>query len=255
MLCLFNFENTKEIIFILLIFIILFKISLLKILDNFKLEEGLDNGDLIHIKDYHNLSLKITTSKNLYMGFPPSLKFTLSDSITKYSNAITCNSNFVFITCLEDNIIKKIDLKTGDVLDIMSIVYEREMYKSCPVTIDENSVYILYIYSKEGNSITSKVLQIDIDDMNDEIYGPSSFVLGFDVITFTYESIDVVQQVDLECISPLDNKNDIHLVYFYVSRESLNGKIIYNLIGVVEGKSKIITYSNLITDIKAYKLF
>ena len=39
-----------------------------------------------------------------------------------------------------------------------------------------------------------------------------------------------------------------------MSHESLNGKIIYNLIGVVEGKSKNITYSNLITDIKAYKL-
>ena len=39
-----------------------------------------------------------------------------------------------------------------------------------------------------------------------------------------------------------------------MSTESLNGKKIYILKGVIEGKTKNITYSNIITDIKAYKL-
>ena len=159
MLSLFsNFENRKEIIFILLFFIILFKTSVLKTLDNFKLEENLENGDLIYVKDYHNLSLIITTSKKLYMDFPPTLKFILSASLTKYSNAITCNSNFVFITCLEDSNIKIINLKNGDVSNLNPVYIERDMYKSCPVSIDGNSVYILYVNSKEGNSISSNVL-------------------------------------------------------------------------------------------------
>jgi len=255
MLSLFsNFENRKEIIFILLFFIILFKTSVLKTLDNFKLEENLENGDLIYVKDYHNLSLIITTSKKLYMDFPPTLKFILSASLTKYSNAITCNSNFVFITCLEDSNIKIINLKNGDVSNLNPVYIERDMYKSCPISIDGNSVYILYVDSKDGNSISSKVLQINLDGINDEINGPESRMLGFDIDTLNYESIDVDQQADLECISPYDNKNDIHLIYFYVSPENLNGKIIYILKGVIGGKSKDITYSNLITDIKAYKL-
>ena len=254
MLSLFNVEKRKEIIFILLFFIIQFKISVLKTLDNFKLEESVENEDLIYVKDYHDLSLIITTSKKLYMGFPPTLKFNLAASLTKYSNAITCNSNFVFITCLEDSNIKIINLKNGDVSDVMSIYYERDMYKSCPVSIVGDSVYFLSVESKNGNSITSQVNLIDFYGMDDETNGPTSITFGATVDVLNYESIDVDQQADLESISPYDNKNDIHIVYFYVSPESLNGKIIYILKGVIEGKTKNITYSNIITDIKAYKL-
>ena len=247
----------KEIIFILLIFIILFEVSLLKTLDNFKSEEIEANGDLMHVKDYHNLSLEITTSKKLYMGFPPNLKANLSASITKYSNAITCNSNFIFVTCFQDNIVKKINLKTGKVLDALLSSYTQTNYKSCAISIKGNSAFII-VSSKINNTITSTIFHYNFANMNDEINGPYSYELIFgaqsNTASFSYANVDVDQQVDLECISTYENKTDIHLIYFYVSPESVNEETIYKIIGVIENKRFEIFSSNLITDIKVYKL-
>jgi hypothetical protein len=129
------------------------------------------------------------------------------------------------------------------------------MYKSCSLSILGDYVYFLSVESKNGNFITSQVNLIEFYGMDDETNGPTSIAFGAAAVdAFNYESIDVDQQADLESISPYNNKSDIHIVYFYVSPESLNGKIIYILKGVIEGKTKNITYSNIITDIKAYKL-
>ena len=252
MLSYFNFENRKNIIFILFIFIILFDISLLKTLDNFKYE-NLDNGDLIYVKDYHNLSLKITTSKKLYIDFPPSLKFNLSASITRYSNAITYNNKFVFITCLEDDIVKGINLENGNVFHLNAQVsITHEMCKSCPISIAENFVFIIYS-SKYTNYTSSTILQFKLED-NDDNNGPSIPDLPNPVLSFDYEPIEVDQQIDLEIISLYEDKNDMFLIYFYVSPESVNGETKYNLMADIYGKTKVITSSNVVTGIKAYKL-
>ena len=248
----FNFVNRKEIIFIFLIFIILFEISLLKTLDNFKFE-NLDNGDLIYIKNYHNLSLEITTSEKLYMDFPPRLKFNLSASITRYSNAITYNNKFVFITCLEDDVIKGINLKNGNVFRLIEkLSITHEMSKSCPISIAENSAFVI-VSVKETNYTRSVILQLDLED-NDDINGPSIPEIPQGVLSFNYQPIEIDQQVDLECISLYEDKNDIFLIYFYVSPENVNGKTIYNIKAVIYGETKVITISNVITGVKAYKL-
>lgn len=239
----------------MLIFIIILKTSLLKTLDNFNLEEDIDEGDLLHIKDYHNLSLKITTSKILYIGFPPSPKFRLSSSITKYSNVITCNPKFAFVTCLEDNIMQIINLETGEVSSIMALEFEANLHKSCAVALDENSIYVLYVKSKEENFITYGINQFMLNDINNELYGPTVFALASDIHTFTYESIDVDQQVDIECISLSDNADDAHIVYFFINPETVNGKTIYILKGAIDDRSPSnIISSNLLTDVKVYKL-
>jgi len=248
---------SEDIILNLLIFITLFKISLLKTLDNFELGEILGNGDLMHVKDYHNLSLVITTSKKVYMGFPPNLKYTFSGSTTKYTNAITCNSNFAFITCTQDNIIKKINLKTGKISAAIAGSYTQVNSKKCAVCIQGNSAYII-VSSEKTDYITSTIFNYAFDNMNDEINGPYSYQVIFGAssnqISFSYNKADIDQQVDLECISPYEDENDIHLIFFYVSPESVDGETIYYLIGVIERKKVKITSSKVITDIKAYKL-
>ena len=52
--------------FNIVIFIIQCKIMSFKIFDSFQSSQLNDTGDLIDIKDYHNLSIAISTSKNIY---------------------------------------------------------------------------------------------------------------------------------------------------------------------------------------------
>ena len=257
MLSVYYFDKIKDIIFILFLFIIHSKTSFSKILDNFKLDENLDTGDLIYVKDYHNLSIVITSSRKIYSGFPPTLKNSFSGGVTGYSNGITCNKNFVLITCLSEHIIKKINLKTGAISNPLMNSIILDMAKSCPIAIIRNSVFIM-ISSKSSNIISTTTYRYDLQGMNDETNGPFSnnVIIGGDnyIATFKYYSIDVDQQLDLDSISVYGDANDIHLVYFYVSPKNEDGVTIYNIIGVVEEKNFLIFSSNIITDIKIYKL-
>ena len=250
-----HFGKKKDIMFISFLFIIYFKIEFSKVLDNFILKENLDTNDLIYVKDYHNLSLAITRSKKIYTGFPPTLKGSFSGSITKYSNAITCNKNFLLITCLSDHIIKKINLKTREVSNPTGINYSTQMQKSCSIAIKGNSVFII-VSSKQSDIITSTTFQYDFQGMNDETNGPysSTIVFGNEQYSFSIYSIDVDQQIDIETISVFGNINDIHLVYFYIIPKTDNGVTIYQLIAEIEQKRFLILSSNIITYIRAYKL-
>ena len=127
--------------------------------DNFKLEENLNPGELIYVKDYHNLGLAITNTKKIYTGFPPNLNSSFSDSITKYTNGITINNNFIFITCLSDHIIYKLNLKTGKISIPTMATYSTAISKSCPITIIGNSAYIL-ISSQEENKIKMTIFNM-----------------------------------------------------------------------------------------------
>ena len=113
MLSYFYFDKKKHIIFFLLIFIINFKNIFFKLFDDFKIGENIDPGELIYLKDNHNLSLIISTSKKIYSSFPPILKSTITGEISRYSNAITCNNNFILISCVPGTFLKKINIKTG----------------------------------------------------------------------------------------------------------------------------------------------
>mgnify|MGYP007012508967 CR=1 FL=1 len=66
--------------------------------------------------------------------------------------------------------------------------YERNMYKSCPVSIVGDSVYFLSVESKNGNSITSQVNIIDFYGMDDETNGPTSIIFQSGVDALNYES-------------------------------------------------------------------
>ena len=64
----------------------LYKKVSLKIFDNFQYIE-LDNGTLINVKDCHNLSLIISTSKNVYSYLIPTLKSVVNEIIYDINNS------------------------------------------------------------------------------------------------------------------------------------------------------------------------
>ena len=158
----------------MILFFIYFKALFSKILDNFKLKEALDTGDLIYVKDYHNLNIAITRNKNIKAGFSPTLKLAFSDFLTKYTNGITCNNNFVLITCLSDNIFKKINLKAGKISNPLLMNYiPNGISKSCPIAIIGNTVFVMSSsIDSTSNMVSTITFQYDLKGMNGETNGP-----------------------------------------------------------------------------------
>ena len=129
-----------------LLLIVNLRICLFEINDNFEtgiLEEV--ESDLIDIADYHNISLIISTSKNIYIGTPLSNKTTTTANLNSSSFAATCNENYILVACLEDALLSKINLMTGDSTTLIdysqynSIVISNH---SCSLSIQENLVFI-----------------------------------------------------------------------------------------------------------------
>ena len=61
--------SLKTILFILFL-IINAKLIIAKLSDDFLYGNLSDSGDMINITDYYNLSILVSTSKNIYTGFP-----------------------------------------------------------------------------------------------------------------------------------------------------------------------------------------
>ena len=261
MLSAFIFDKTKDIIFIVILFIIHFKALFSKILDNFILKENLDTGDLIYVKDYHNLNIAITRKNTIYAGFPPTSKANLSASVTKYTNGITINNNFVLITCLSDFILKKINLKTGRTSNVVTMYYDPNgLTKSCSIGLLGNSAFVISS-TISSNRVTTLISQYDLENINDETNGPTytnTFIIGgnSNAHSFSYNSIEEIdQQADVESISVYGNITDIHLIFFYVNPiNNEDGTITYRIMARFENKNYRLFNSTIKTDIKALKL-
>ena len=262
MICFFECDKKKERIFFLFLMIIHFKTSFSKILDNFKLEENIDTGDLIYVKDYHNLNIAITTSKNIYTGIPPTLKTSFYDTgTTNYTNGITCNKNFVVMSCISGHFLKKINLKTGQISYPCGIdIEKKDNIKPCPMAIIRNSLFLMvsFLESNISNIFSTAIFEYEMEGMDDETNGPYRdsipVIHNDEEHSISYISIDVDQQVAMESVSNYEDINDIHLVYFYVLPISEDGTTIYYVIGVIEQNYFLIFSLNIITDVKVYKL-
>ena len=129
---------------VLFLFIIIqYPKILSKIFDSFKYGKLYDDGQLIKIKDYYNLSISISTSKNIYIGFPPSLYSVANGGISNASNALTLNENFTLITCLSNFYLGRLNINTGEITKL-SIMRGNYKYKiSCPISIYNNTIYII----------------------------------------------------------------------------------------------------------------
>ena len=160
------------------IFFIFFKYSFNEINDNFKLDNSLDEGYILDIKNYHNLTIMLTTSKNIYKGIPPNPEELPDININNYSSVVTCNNNYILIACLDDYLLSKINLNTLIYTPLLSYSDIDESLEApsniCSLSMIDNIVYIAF--SQPSTSSTTKiyikVIKIILNSQNDLNNGP-----------------------------------------------------------------------------------
>ena len=248
------FSKFKKVLiytFSLLIFLYA-KVSL-KIFDSFQSIE-FDNGVLINVKDNHNKSLIISTSKNVYTNLIPNLTGIANETIYEINSAVTCNQNYAIISCLRSSLIAKMNLQNGEIIPIDFIYKMGQLaFKSCSISIINDTVYI-HFPIKSGNKMHINIFEIGFRDLNNTEDGPKSMSKiiggGFGGI----EPISYTQQIECENLSLLD-ENNIYLVCIYVNPQLENNETIYNIYGVVNYVHYYIFNTNIIeTNIRIEKL-
>ena len=152
--------NLSNYYLIILTIILRYNYNFCQINDNYKsdiLEEG---NDLVDIKDYHNLSLIITTSKKIYKGIPPRLKVTTGAKIISVTSIITLNENYILAACLQNSLLTKININDGSYSSLVDYTDYKEKHtsflgvtsysnilssaptESCSLSILDNTVFI-----------------------------------------------------------------------------------------------------------------
>ena len=92
-----------------------------QIYDNFNkgvLEEG--DYDLIDITDYQKLNILVTTSKNIYKGIPPTKQSMTEAKLFNSSSIITLNDDYLLAACLQDSLLTKIKISSGEYSNLLS---------------------------------------------------------------------------------------------------------------------------------------
>ena len=218
-------------------------------MDNFQ-SKDLDNGIFINVKDRHNLSLIISTSKKIYTGLIPNLKSIANESIYEINNAVTFNENYTIISCLRSSLIAKMNINSGNITPIDSFTFEDLASKSCPISIINNTVYI-YRPENRDNLIYISAYEIVLTDIDNIKDGPKIKDKNNIQDIFNLEPVSYTQQIDCENIS---FENIIYLVCLYVNSTIENNEKIYNIYGMVESLHYYIFNSKIETYVKIEKV-
>jgi hypothetical protein len=75
--------------------------------------EGEEGNYLLDVIDYHNLYILLSTSGNIYTGIPPTYKVYTNANINNCSSIATVNEDYIFVSCLNDSLLGKININTG----------------------------------------------------------------------------------------------------------------------------------------------
>jgi hypothetical protein len=203
---------------------------------------------MINITDYYNLSILVSTSKNIYTGFPPTLKSTINSKITNFSSGVTINENYLLMSCLDGKILTKININTGEETDLCpSLSFSYPSEKICSISSYYNKVFLVYT-KLTSEVLTPSIIEFTIYNMNNPICE------NYDTKRLPFlESISFDRQISCEIISPVD-ENNFYLVCFYVKKEIIEEKTIYNIYGNVEKKEYYIFSSSKETDINVLKM-
>ena len=198
--------HKKLLLLTLLLITIHLKIKLSQINDNFEsgILESENESDFIDIADCHNLSLIISTSKNIYLATPLSKKTTTNANLNLSSFAATCNDNYVLVSCLEDSLLSKINLETGDSTSLIPYESFSSIYvskHSCSLSILDNYVFIVVSQPGSSNDMVSLFfIRLNISNKNDETDGP---IIGENVdmksFIFPYEIQKSNSSRDISC--------------------------------------------------------
>ena len=236
-------------LFLLLLLINNFKLINNELSDHFQYGDLSDTGDMINITDYYNLSILVSTSKNIYTGFPPTFKRTITSTITNFSSGVTINENYLLMSCLDGKILTKININTGEETDLCpSLSFSNSSQKICSISSYNNKVYLVYT-QLDNEVLIPNIIEFTINNLNNPIcenYDTTKKLPSLEPISFD-------KQISCEIISPVD-ENNFHLVCFYVKKEIKEENITYNIYGNVEQKEYYIFSSDIETDINVLKI-
>ena len=240
---------SSKVISIFLFLIINAKLTITKLSDDFLYGDLSDSGDIINITDYYNLSILVITSKNIYTGFLPTLKRTITSTITKFSSGVTINENYLLMSCLDGKILTKININIGEETDLCpSLSFSNPSQKICSISSYNNKVFLVYT-QLDNEVLIPNIIEFTINNLNNPIcenYDTTKKLPSLEPISFD-------KQISCEIISPVD-ENNFYLVCFYVKKEIKEDNTIYNIYGNVEQKEYYIFSCNIETDINVLKI-
>ena len=217
---------------IIIVLILLISFVYCEISDGFRSDElESSNSYLIDINDYHNLGLIMTTSKNIYfissLEATPLVPTNFILNVANYSMGATYDENYLLVACLEDSLLAKINIRTGDssiLLNYDDISYNGEILENpnqiCSLSIFENTAYIAIANEYISDDITYNkyyVIKIKMKLENDEPIIDDSiekhiYVLS-DSLSDSYKKIsDLPRQISCEVINISNTDNENRLV-------------------------------------------
>ena len=205
-----------------------------------------DTGNIINIIDYYNLSLLITTSKNIYTGFPPKIKSAFNSNITRFSSGITINENYILMSCLEGKILTKRDINNGEEIEFCpSLLFTNPPQKACSISSYDNKVYLIYT-ELVNQTLIPYIIEFTINNLNNPACEKYDIIKKLSPLEPTY----FTNQISCEIISPI-NEDNFYLVCLYVKID-----INYKIYGYVDQKEYYIFSSDIddIDDIILKKL-
>ena len=212
-----------------LLFIFLFMSMNSQINDEFELQSlsGENGNSLIDVVDYHNLKLIVSTSGNIYKGILPQKVSKTNAKLYKNSSVASANENYLLASCLEDSLLTKININTGEFTSLLqytdiSANIELTLPENvCSISIFENLVFIAYsiISDTIKNNIVIRVNIANKDDSN----GPTldtNYQIKYYNYQITKTDLTSIRHFACEAIYISNNVNNYRLICAYEIKES-----------------------------------
>ena len=209
------------------------KFTLSQINDIYEVHDitGEEGSKLVDVVDYHNLKLIVSALGNIYTGIPPTKKSQSNAKLNKYSSVATINENFLLASCLDDSLLTKININTGEHTSLLSysdILTPNELSvpeKCCSLSVFDNFVFIGYSQLNTSNSlITNIAIKITIknkDDNNGPILDTSSEKKFF-IFPDQYTNTVAIRQIGCEAVYIKNYATDYRLICLYENVVSKN---------------------------------
>ena len=225
------FSVNHKILFIIYIFILKLGKYFNQTSEGLSFETLETNSQLLDVNDYHNFSLIVTTSKNIYTGIPPTLRSTTNAALINASSLITLNENYLLASCLGDSLLTKININTGDyssLLNYSDINNENITLEipitSCSLSIMDNIIFIGYSridYLETETNKTNILIKFNITNIDLESGPELETPFEKKIFVFPNSTIKTESSRQISC-EPLKRKkyeNTIRLICMHENLE------------------------------------
>ena len=196
--------------------------------------EGEEGNYLLDVIDYHNLYILLSTSGNIYTGIPPTYKVYTNANINNCSSIATVNENYIFVSCLNDSLLGKININTGAYSPLIQYTdiqttFELTVPKTiCSLSIFNNLVFIGYTKINTNGNKTNIVIRANILNKENDPTIELSENSNFFVFPKTYYKTTSIRQIGCEVVNHKDHSDVYRLVCAYDTYDSNNKYQVYS---------------------------